>query len=92
MMGLDNPDKRRALRSIIQAVVALVVVGLVAWIIDLLRHEVDPLYHIALALIGIVFAGTALYGAENVTRAVKIKAGPLEAGIGDDNNAGSDTP
>ena len=33
MMGLDNADKRRALRSIVQAVVALVIVGLVAWIV-----------------------------------------------------------
>lgn len=84
ILGLDNPDKRRALRSIVQAIVALAVIALVGWIIHLLRTEPDPLYHIALALIGIVFAGTLLYGAENVTRAVKIKAGPdgLEAGIG----------
>ena len=86
MMGLDNPDKRRALRSIVQAVVALVIVGLVAWIVHLLRSEVEPLYKIALALLGIVFAGTVFYGAENVTRAVKIKAGAsgLEAEIGDE--------
>jgi hypothetical protein len=84
MLGLDNPDKRRALRSIVQAVVALVIVGLVAWIIHLLRTEVEPLYKIALALVGIVFAGTVFYGAENVTRAVKIKAGILEGSIGDD--------
>jgi len=116
MLGLDSPDRRRALRSIVQAVVALVIVGLVGWIIHLLRTEVDPLYKIALALLGIVFAGTVFYGwiihllrtevdplykialallgivfagtvfygAENVTRAVKIKAGILEAGIGED--------
>jgi len=84
MFGLDNPDKRRALRSIVQAVVALVIVGLVAWIIHLLRTEPEPLYKIALALIGIVFAGTVFYGAENVTRAVRFKAGAdgIEAGIG----------
>jgi hypothetical protein len=84
MLGLDSPDRRRALRSIVQAVVALVIVGLVGWIVHLLRTEVEPLYKIALALLGIVFAGTVFYGAENVTRAVKIKAGILEAGIGDD--------
>ncbi len=84
MLGLDSPDRRRALRSIVQAVVALAIVGLVGWIIHLLRTEVDPLYKIALALLGIVFAGTVFYGAENVTRAVKIKAGILEAGIGED--------
>ena len=90
MLGLDSPDRRRALRSIVQAVVALAIVGLVGWIIHLLRTEVDPLYKIALALLGIVFAGTVFYGAENVTRAVKIKAGILEAGIGDDaDSAGS---
>jgi hypothetical protein len=84
MFGLDNADRRRGLRSIVQAIVALMVIGLVAWIIHLLRTEPDPLYHIALALIGIVFAGTLLYGAENVTRAIKIKAGPdgLEGSIG----------
>lgn len=84
MLGLDNPDKRRALRSIVQAVVALAVIGLVGWIIHLLRTEAEPLLKIALALLGIVFAGTVFYGAENVTRAVKIKAGPsgLEADIG----------
>ena len=90
MLGLDSPDRRRALRSIVQAVVALVIVGLVGWIVHLLRTEVEPLYKIALALLGIVFAGTVFYGAENVTRAVKIKAGILEAGIGDDaDSAGS---
>lgn len=84
MFGLDNPDKRRALRSIVQAVVALAVIALVGWIVHLLRTETEPLYKIALALLGIVFAGTVFYGAENVTRAVKIKAGPdgLEGSIG----------
>lgn len=84
MLGLDNADKRRALRSIVQAVVALVVVGLVGWIVHLLRTEPEPLYKIALALVGIVFAGTVFYGAENVTRAVRFKAGAggIEAGIG----------
>lgn len=76
MFGLDNPDKRRALRSIVQAVVALVIVGLVAWIIHLLRTETEPLYKIALALLGIVFAGTAGYTMENVTRAFKLSVGP----------------
>lgn len=84
MFGLDNPDKRRALRSIVQAVVALAVIALVGWIVHLLRTETEQLYKIAIALLGIVFAGTVFYGAENVTRAVKIKAGPdgLEGSIG----------
>lgn len=84
MLGLDSPDRRRALRSLVQAIVALVVIGLVAWVIHLLRGNPGPLERVALSLTGIVALGTLGYIAENVTRAVKFKAGPtgIEAGIG----------
>lgn len=83
MLGLDNADKRRGLRSIVQAIVALAIVGLVAWIIHLVRTEAQPLERIALALIAIVALGTLGYIAENVTRAIKLKTPLGEASIGD---------
>jgi hypothetical protein len=81
-MNLTNPDQRRALRSIIQAIVALVVIALVAWIIHLLAEQPGPLESIALSLCGIAAMGTLGYIAENVTRAITFKAGIIEAGIG----------
>ena len=84
MTKLRDPDERRALRSVIQAAVALIVVGYVAWIIHLLRQEANPLMQIALGLVAVIGLGTFFYGAENVTRAVKFKAGltGVEAQIG----------
>ena len=88
---LTNPEARRGLRSIVQAVVALAVIGLVAWIIHLLRTEAEPLRQIALALIAIVGLGTTGYIAENVGRALTFKAGldGIEAGIGAEDAAQS---
>jgi hypothetical protein len=84
-MSLNNPDARRALRSVVQAVVALVVVFLVGVIIHFLRNHPQELYGIGIGCLVIVGIGTLLYGAENVTRAVKFK-GPLgvEGSIGDE--------
>ncbi len=84
MTMLHNADARRGLRSIIQAIVALIVVGFVGWIIYLLQNETNPLLQICIGLLGIVGMGTLFYGAENVTRAVKLKAGTngFEAEIG----------
>lgn len=84
-MSLSNPETRRGLRSVVQAIVALAVIALVAWIIQLLRTEAEPLRQIALALIAIVGLGTSGYIAENVGRALKFKAGVggIEAGIGE---------
>ena len=83
-MMLTNPETRRGLRSLVQAIVALAVIALVAWIINLLRTEAEPLRQIALALIAIVALGTTGYIAENVSRAINFKAGlsGIEAGIG----------
>lgn len=86
-MSLRDPDTRRALRSVIQAIVALAIIPLIAWLIHLLDNEPDALLKIAMALLGIVALGTVFYGAENVTRAVKIKTPLGEASIGDDKNA-----
>jgi hypothetical protein len=90
---LTNPEARRALRSIVQAVVALVVVGLVAWIIHKLDGNAGPLERIAMFLCCIVALGTLGYIAENVTRAIKFKigAGGIEGGIGDDTIRDGDT-
>ena len=83
---LTNPETRRGLRSLVQAVVALAVIGLVAWIIELLRTEAEPLRQIALALIAIVALGTTGYIAENVGRALKFHAGAdgVTGSIGDE--------
>lgn len=84
-MSLRNPDSRRALRSVVQALVAVVIVALVAVIIHHLRGHAHELYGLGMGSLVIVGIGTLLYGAENVTRAVRFK-GPLgiEGGIGDE--------
>jgi hypothetical protein len=70
---LRDAESRRALRSIVQAVVALAMIPLVAWLIHLLGKEPEALVKIALALLGIVGLGTMFYGSENLTRAIKFK-------------------
>lgn len=83
-MSLNNPDSRRALRSVVQAIVALALIALLFWITGLLEKDADGLRGIARGALIICGLGTLLYGAENVTRSVKFKAGPVEGGIGDD--------
>lgn len=84
-MSLTNPDSRRALRSVVQAFVAVAMIPMVGVLIWLLANEPAALLKIAMALLGIVALGTVFYGAENVTRAVRFKAGAggIEAAIGD---------
>ena len=74
-MSLTNPDARRALRAVVDAAVAFVILALVAWVIHLVSSEGGRLERIALALIVILVLGTIFYGAENVTRAVKLSVG-----------------
>ncbi len=82
-MILKNPEARRGLRSVVQAIVALVVIGLVAWIVHLLAAHPVPLENIALACLAIVALGTTGYIAENTVRAIKLKGFGVEASIGD---------
>lgn len=85
-MSLNNPDSRRALRSVVQAVIVLALVGLLAWLIALLSASAPDLFRIAMALCAIVGLYVLLIGVENVGRAV-IKAGRdgIEADIGGNN-------
>jgi hypothetical protein len=83
-MSLNNPDSRRALRSIVQAVVALSLIGLLYWITGLLSKDAAGLHSIARGALIICGLGTLLYGAENVVRSVHFKIGPIEGGIGDE--------
>lgn len=59
-------------------------IPMVAVTIHLLASEPDAILKIAMALLVIVGLGTVFYGAENVTRAVKFKAGAggIEGEIG----------
>jgi hypothetical protein len=83
-VSLNNPDSRRALRSIVQGIVALALIALLYWITSLLSKDIIGLRNIARGALIICGLGTLLYGAENVTRSVRFKAGPIEGGIGDD--------
>lgn len=83
-MSLNNPDSRRALRSVVQAIVALAFVALLYWLTHLLKSDVPSLREIARGALIICGVGTILYGAENVTRAVKVKTLLGEAEIGND--------
>lgn len=87
MMGLSNPDKRRALRAVVQAVLALALIGLLYWITGRVSDTSNVLTQIARGALIILAIGEVFYGAENVTRAIKL-TGP--AGFGAE--FGSDAP
>lgn len=82
-MSLNNPDSRRALRSIIRGVATAVILVLLWKITGLLTHDVPGLRMIARGALMILGLGELLYGAENVTRAVRFRIGPIEGGIGE---------
>jgi hypothetical protein len=84
-MIFSDPDDRRALRSAINAVMALIGLGFVGWIIWLLAGEPGLLFYIALALLAINFFREILHGAENLARAIKAKVGRdgVELSIGE---------
>jgi hypothetical protein len=87
-MILRDPDARRGLRSIVQAVVAILVIVIIWIAVRYLKDSAKELYGVTIALCVIVGLGTLLYGAENVTRAVRFK-GPfgMEGGIGEEDAA-----
>ena len=72
-MIFSDPDDRRALRSAVNAAMALIGLGFVGWIIWLLAGEAGFLFYIAIALLAINFAREILHGAENLARAVKTR-------------------
>ena len=85
-MIFSDPDDRRALRSAVNAAMALIGLGFVGWIIWLLAGEAGFLFYIALALLAINFAREIFAGAENLARAVKAKVGRdgIELSIGEE--------
>lgn len=82
-MNLSNPEARRGLRSVVQAVVALALLGLAWWLSGRLTTE-DGLREALRWALGIAALGTFFYGLENSTRAFKLSAGKdgvkMEAG------------
>lgn len=83
-MSLNNPDSRRALRSVIEAIVGLSLIGLLYWLTGLLKGVPAGLELIARGALTILGIGTFMYGAENVTRAVKISTPFGSASVGED--------
>lgn len=87
-MILANPEARRALRSIVQALVVFTLLALVWWWSE--RFDQETLragMHWALGIVGL---GTLGYVMENGLRALKLKAGKdgVEIDAGGDNPAG----
>jgi hypothetical protein len=81
-VNLRDPDSRRGLRSVVHAIVALALIGLLYWLTGLLRTDIGGLRAIARGALLICGLDALLYGAENVTRAVNFKFGPVQGGIG----------
>lgn len=75
-MSLRDPDARRALRSLVEALVALCLVGLLFWLTSLLSAAPAALTGISRGCLVILGLNAIFYGAENVTRAIKL-TGPL---------------
>lgn len=84
-MTLSNPDVRRALRAVIQAVLALALIVLLYWITGKVASNSPVLMAIARGTLIILGIGELFYGGENVTRAFKL-SGPAGFGaeFGDD--------
>lgn len=84
-MSLSDPDERRALRSAINAAMALIGLGFVGWIIYLKSDETGLLLYIALCLLAINWTREVFHGAENTARAINLRAGKdgIEASIGE---------
>lgn len=74
-MILNNPDARRGLRSIVQAVVALAMVAMLYWLVEKLTADVEGLRAIAKGVVIIIGIGTVFYGMENTTRAFDFSIG-----------------
>lgn len=83
-MIFDNPEKRRALRSIVQAIVVFVLLAFLWFWAG--RLDGDGLREVARWALAIVGLGTLGYVMENGLRAIKVKAGR----DGLDISAGSD--
>lgn len=75
-MTLSNPDSRRGLRSVVEAIIALCLVGLLYWLTSLLSGVPAGLEGIARGALIILGLNAIFYGAENVSRAIKL-TGPL---------------
>lgn len=86
-MNLNNPETRRAMRSVVQSVIAIALVALIAWLIHLLRSSAPDETKIAMALCAIVGLFVAMVGAENVGR-VAVDVFGAKADIGEDPPAG----
>lgn len=84
-MNLGNPDTRRGLRSVVEAVAALCLLGLLYWQTSLLSGVPAALLTISRGCLIILGLNAIFYGAENVTRAISL-TGPLGWGakFGDD--------
>lgn len=76
-MNLADPNTRRALRSGVEAIVGLALVGLLYWIVSLLSAVPAALTGISRGCLLILGLNALMYGAENVTRAIKL-TGPFD--------------
>ena len=77
-----NVETRRGVRSVVQAIVALAFIALLYWLTYLLSGNAASLREIARGSLVICGIGTIFYGAENVSRAVRIKTLFGEAEVG----------
>ena len=78
-MNLSNPDVRRGLRAVIEALAAVALVALLYWLTSLLGAFPRELSAIARGALIILGLNAIFYGAENVSRAIKL-TGPLGTG------------
>jgi hypothetical protein len=88
--NLRDADKRRGVRAVVQAILALALIGLLYWIVGRVDAGSPVLNVVARGALIILGLSEIFYGAENCTRAFKLN-GPLGTGAefsGDDKPAG----
>ena len=71
MIDLTKPEARRAVRTIVQAIVQFALIAFVWSLIDNLHGDVGALREIARISLGIVALGELGYAMENGARAIK---------------------
>jgi hypothetical protein len=91
--SLRDPDTRRAVRAIVQAVLALALIGLLYWIVGRVDSKSPLLNVVVRGTLIILGLGEVFYGAENVTRAITLKApGGAELEFGNNDKSTNGEP
>jgi hypothetical protein len=90
MIDLKQPDARRGMRTVVQALVQFALIGLIYSLVDDLHGDTSALSEIARFALIIVIIDSLGYALENGARAIKFSAS--KDGISADASGNTDEP